>query len=62
MKERIEIIRVIDGPYEDDGGVYLVCMTPLGVEEIYVEDYNEAYEVITFLSSSPRNFIMELDE
>lgn len=62
MDNIIEIIRIIDGPDEDQFGVYMDCMTTEGREEIYFDNYDDAYEVMDYLSKYTSNYRMEVEE
>lgn len=62
MDNYVEIIRVIDGPDEDQFGVYLDCMTTQGREEIYFDNFEDAYSVISYLSTYTSNYKMEVEE
>lgn len=57
----MEIIRVIDEPWEEGEEIILEVMTPHGVEEIALDTWEEYWEIESFLRSGPGNYILEVE-
>lgn len=62
MKSNLmEIIRILDDPWEEDDEIIVEVMTPHGVEEIALGTWEEYWEIESFLRSGPGNYILDVE-